>query len=432
MKAVLNAISMVPSESPIRYAEAGEFTRRAFYNGKLNMTQVEALGDQLDAETEQQHRAAIRGQSKNSGKRYEGWRQTLLEARGEMEALIDFSEDQHFDESPTTLLKGVTEKVSSILAIMADHINASHCGELLRKGIRISLLGPPNAGKSSLMNQIVGREASIVSHEAGTTRDIVEVSLDIRGYLCTFADTAGLRQILGKEESGKTGRVRRTLSLPSHTNKRSIEEEGIQRAKDKASESDFVIALASVEASSKSPDKFEVVFDAESLILAKTAPASIIVVNKCEHVSHQVLKKLLKQFKNETAPFIDGRMKVVTISCLDAKRYQPSEEDGDPGNIHALTNELVTIFENMTYLPPNLLEAIGVSERARQLLSSASQSLQEYQREAKRGTESSYTGEPDIVIAAEHLREAAKSLAFITGRGDVGDVEDVLGVVFEK
>lgn len=435
VKAVLNAISMVPSQSPIRYAEAGEFTRRAFYNGKLNMTQVEALGDQLEAETEQQHRVAIKGQSKNSGKRYEGWRQSLLEARGEMEALIDFSEDQHFDESPTTLLKGVSEKVSMIKAIMTDHIRASHCGELLRKGIRISLLGPPNAGKSSLMNHIVGREASIVSHEAGTTRDIVEVSLDIRGYLCTFADTAGLRELPGslpgEAPGSKMGLVKRVPSGP-HIQERvqlSIEEEGIRRAREKAEESDFVIVLASVE---KKGDGFEIVFDIESLILAKTAPSSLIVVNKCEQVSHDSLNQLLIDFKTEAGPFLDETMKVVSISCLDAQRYQPSEEDADPGNIHVLTNQVVSVFENMTYLPPNLTEAVGVSERARQLLSSASSSLEEYQREAARGTEEEGTGEPDIVIAAEHLREAARSLALITGRGDVGDVEDVLGVVFEK
>ena len=130
----------------------------------------------------------MRGNSGNLGRTYEGWRQQLLYARGELEALIDFSEDQHFDESPEELLSNVTAVVKDMLHSIAAHEHASHRGELLKRGIRISLLGPPNAGKSSLLNQIVGREASIVSQEAGATRDIVEVSLDIRGYLCTFAD----------------------------------------------------------------------------------------------------------------------------------------------------------------------------------------------------------------------------------------------------
>ncbi|CAG8974830.1 hypothetical protein HYALB_00000444 [Hymenoscyphus albidus] len=438
VKGVLNAIAAVPSQSPIRYAEAGEFTRRAFYYGKLNIAQVEALGDQLAAETEQQHRVALQGQSKTATLQYESWRKTLLEARGEMEALIDFSEDQHFDESPTNLLKGATEKVSGILAVIANHIKASHCGELLRKGIRLSLIGPPNAGKSSLMNLIVGREASIVSPEAGTTRDIVEVSLDMRGYLCTFADTAGLRELPGAEGTGTRKLVRRTMydrspTPPSieHAQRASIEREGIRRARAKASASDLVIVLASVEESSASPEKFEILFDGESLVLASAAPSAIVVVNKCERISHRVLERLLVQFKSETNAFIEN-IEIVTISCLDAQRYEPSEEDEDPGNIHFLTDKMVNIFESMTDLPSDLADAVGVSERSRQLLSSASQFLEEYKREATKGQELSHGGEPDIVIAAEHLREAAKSLALITGRGDVGDVEDVLGVVFER
>jgi tRNA modification GTPase len=143
----------------------------------------------------------------------------LLAARGELEALIDFSEDQHFDESPAELMRNVTRQIGPIVEAIKRHQAGSRCGELLKRGIRISLLGPPNAGKSSLLNVIVDREASIVSEEAGTTRDVVEVSVDIGGYLCVFADTAGLRS------SAMIG---------------GVEQEGIRRAKAKARDSDLV------------------------------------------------------------------------------------------------------------------------------------------------------------------------------------------------
>ena len=219
MKAVLAAIGQCQSKHTIRYAEAGEFTRRAFQNDRLDLGQVEALSDALSAETEQQRRAALRGNSGKLGRIYEEWRQLLLAARGELEALIDFSEDQHFDESPAELMENVTMQIGPIISAIRRHQAGSRCGELLKRGIRISLLGPPNAGKSSLLNIIVDREASIVSEEAGTTRDIVEVSVDIGGYLCVFADTAGLRS------SSSIG---------------GVEQEGIRRAKAKAKDSDLV------------------------------------------------------------------------------------------------------------------------------------------------------------------------------------------------
>jgi tRNA modification GTPase len=219
VKAVLAAIAHGPSTHTIRYAEAGEFTRRAFQNDRLDLGQVEALSDALSAETEQQRRAAIRGNSGKLGRIYEEWRQLLLAARGELEALIDFSEDQHFDESPAELMRNVTSQIGPIVEAIRRHRAGSRCGELLKRGIRISLLGPPNAGKSSLLNVIVDREASIVSEEAGTTRDVVEVSVDIGGYLCVFADTAGLRS------SAMIG---------------GVEQEGIRRAKAKARDSDLV------------------------------------------------------------------------------------------------------------------------------------------------------------------------------------------------
>ncbi|KAI5300013.1 tetrahydrofolate synthase [Ascosphaera pollenicola] len=179
-------LSPVPPIHQIRYAEPGEFTRRAFLNNRLDIPQIEALGETLDAETEQQRRLAVQGTVSSLSSRYETWRQQLLEARGELEALIDFSEDQHFDESIHDFMVSVGTQIRRLLQQINLHVDNAAKGELMRNGIKIALLGAPNAGKSSLLNQIVGREAAIVSNEQGTTRDIVDVSVDIGGWLCRY------------------------------------------------------------------------------------------------------------------------------------------------------------------------------------------------------------------------------------------------------
>jgi tRNA modification GTPase len=408
VKAVLSAVPQCFSKISIRYAEPGEFTRRAFQNGRLDLSQVEALSDALSAETEQQRRAAVRGNSGKLGRTYEGWRQQLLHARGELEALIDFSEDQHFDESPAELMSNVTAQIKIILESIASHEQASFRGELLKRGIRISLLGPPNAGKSSLLNNIVGREASIVSREAGTTRDIVEVSLDIRGYLCTFADTAGLRT-KSKESLGSTSVIG------------DIEQEGIRRAKAKANESDVIIALASVEPADI-PGQWLIRYDIETLSIAAKAPQSLLVVNKRDSVPPVVLDRLLTDFKDS----LGFEIPLIAISCKDAQMKSIASSSG---NINLFLDHLIKAFKNMTELPPDLEDLFGVTERQRQLLSSCSQHLNDFVLEAQLSDSGL---ESDIVLAAEYLRSAANCLARITGRGEAGDVEEVLGVVFEK
>lgn len=420
VKAVLGAIprcSAAAEPKSIRYAEPGEFTKRAFLNDRLDLSQVESLSDVLDAETEQQRRAAVRGNSGVRGLTYDTWREDLLLARGEMEALIDFSEDQHFDESPRELLRNVTALVQRILLSIGQHELAGQRTELLRKGIRIALLGPPNVGKSSLMNLIVGREASIVSREAGTTRDVVEASLDIGGYLCTFADTAGIRT-RARASDGVIG---------------AIEEEGIRRAKLKALSSDVIIVLASVE---KNADgSLFLSYDDETLQLAAKAEECIIAVNKCDAVDSSTLHSLLEDFKLFFFHHVPKRKDVtaLTISCKDAETPSIALTDrGDPGGIHGLTQALVRTFENLTSLPENIQELLGGTERQRQLLAECREYLEDYMRLAGDEDIEADDDEPDIVLAAEHLRYAANCLARITGRGEAGDVEEVLGVIFEK
>ncbi|TGO13346.1 hypothetical protein BTUL_0071g00230 [Botrytis tulipae] len=413
VKAVLGAIPQSASPAKIRYAEPGEFTRRAFQNDRLDLAQVEALSDTLSAETEQQRRAAVRGNSGKLGRTYEAWREQLLYARGELEALIDFSEDQHFDESPAELLSNVTAQVKIMLESIAAHESASHRGELLKKGIRIALLGPPNAGKSSLLNQIVGREASIVSQEAGTTRDIVEVGLDIRGYLCTFADTAGLRT-----QAPQIGSAKNDSIIGD------IEQEGIRRAKAKANESDLIIALASIEWSDIQ-NGWEIRYDHETFDIAARASKSMVVINKSDSVTPGILSELINDFKkSQKGRFDQSAVPLMSISCKNAQALTGK------GSIGHFVDEMVSLFGNMTSLPTELEDLLGVTERQRQLLTACSAHLLDFVNEAQEHVD--HEQEADIVLAAEHLRSAANCLSRITGRGEAGDVEEVLGVVFEK
>lgn len=416
VKAVLAAVRKCASSCKIRYAEPGEFTRRAFLNGRLDLAQVESLGDTLAAETEQQRRAAVRGNSGVLGKTYDGWREQLLLARGEIEALIDFSEDQHFDESPAELLANVKRLVEDMLHSIQLHKLGSQRSELLRNGIRIALLGPPNAGKSSLMNLIVGREASIVSAEAGTTRDIVEASLDIQGYLCSFADTAGIRtkSTSGANQASTIG---------------AIEQEGIRRARQKARESDVIIVLASVEAASSGG--YRISYDVETLQLAAGAQQCLVAVNKTDMVDPETLDALIRDFKASALAGVQGLgdTEPLAISCKAAASSAAAAGLTDPGGIHNLTEKLAQSFSALTSLPDDMQHLLGVTERQNQLLSECEHHLQEFMAEAQKDDPDE---EPDVVLAAEHLRLAAMRLASITGHGESGDVEEVLGVIFEK
>lgn len=426
VKAVLSAIPRCTSAGPIRYAEAGEFTRRAFQNYRLSLSQVEALSTALSADTEMQRRAAMNGTSGDLDRKYESWRQQLLQARGELEAIIDFSEDQDFDVSDSKLLTNIEHVIRPMLYSIQQHEDGGRRAELLRKGIRISLLGPPNAGKSSLLNRIVGREASIVSTEPGTTRDIVEVSVDIEGYLCTFADTAGLRS----QPAARHDRTPESILASTPPNLiGAIEQEGISRAKQKAADSDFVIGFASVETRPEEDEPY-IKYNAEVLRIASQAPKSMIVVNKTDVVSDEHLAKLLDQFRASLqAEGLEYTPEsIVPISCKPRSPDTLETPNEDSGNIRRLTITLADKFRDMTYVDER--HHLGVTERQRQLLRACREDCQEYLKETQK-TEDSGNGF-DVVVAAEHLRAAANCLSRITGRGQGGDVEEVLGVVFEK
>jgi tRNA modification GTPase len=188
-RAVLAAVIGVLSGRGLRLAEAGEFTRCAFLNDKLDLTQAEAVADLAAAETEAQRRQALRQLGGHLGAVYRGWGQRLLRLLAYLEAAIDFPDE----DLPPEIEREVAAGAQALADEIEVHLADRHRGERLRDGIAVAILGPPNAGKSSLLNGLARREAAITSPIAGTTRDIIEVAIDLAGYPVVLADTAGLR-----------------------------------------------------------------------------------------------------------------------------------------------------------------------------------------------------------------------------------------------
>ncbi|KAF0719717.1 Aste57867_839 [Aphanomyces stellatus] len=186
---VLEALSTLPNHRP---AEAGEFTERAFENHKMDLMQVEGLADLLNAETEGQRKQALHQMSGTVGKVYEDWRRTIIQCLAHAEALIDFGEDE--DDVTDEAYMAVIQRVRTLGQSIQRHLKDGRRGEILRHGVQVAILGAPNAGKSSLLNLLAQRDAAIVSPIAGTTRDIVQVPMNLAGYPVLLNDTAGIRE----------------------------------------------------------------------------------------------------------------------------------------------------------------------------------------------------------------------------------------------
>ena len=205
-RAVQNGmLDVLARQSGFRWAEPGEFSRRAFENGKLDLTQVEAIADLVDSETQSQRVQALEQLGGGLSRLYESWRDRLLANLAHLEAVIDFPEEDLPDDVAHKLWMEVAELKNEVAAHLSDHRR----GALIRDGLSVAIIGPPNAGKSSLLNALAQREAAIVSDIAGTTRDIVDVHLNMAGYAIVLSDTAGLREAADEVESEG---VRRALS----------------------------------------------------------------------------------------------------------------------------------------------------------------------------------------------------------------------------
>ena len=182
----------------IRHAEPGEFTRRAFLNGKLDFPETEALADLINAETEAQRRFAVLNAGGAQSTLYQGWRRRLIHARAMIEAEIDFADE---DDVPGSVSSEIWSDVATMIDEIDRHMDGFKAAEILREGFEVVIVGAANAGKSSLFNALAKREVAIVTDEPGTTRDLLEVDLDVRDFKIRLADTAGIRSGAGKVES---------------------------------------------------------------------------------------------------------------------------------------------------------------------------------------------------------------------------------------
>ena len=314
--AVVAALYTVLGRHPgFRMAEPGEFTRRAFENGKLDLTEAEAVADLVAAETAAQRRQAVRQLSGELGRLYEGWRERLLRALAHLEAAIDFPDEG----LPPGVLVGATAMVRRLEGEIGGHLADNRRGERLRDGLSIAILGPPNAGKSSLLNALARREAAITSATAGTTRDVIEVHLDLGGYPAILADTAGLRD-----------------------SRDAIEAEGVRRAQARAAEADLKLMVLDATRPEEASGAVRALVDTETLVVANkidlavtantsawtdrvgTAPALRISVKSgagLEVLLSTLTEELARRFGATGAPLITrARHRAALEECLAALR----------------------------------------------------------------------------------------------------------------
>lgn len=409
---VLEALGQQPS---LRYAEAGEFTQRAFGAGKLDLMQVEALADLLTADTSRQRQQALVQLDGTLSQQYEAWRKSLISGLAHAEAVIDFGDDEALggddeedweeggilqeDEAQWNIWGGVRDQMHELRQQMEFHLQDSRRGELVREGLRIAIVGPPNAGKSSLFNVLAQKEAAIVSNIAGTTRDVLELSLNLGGIKCVLSDTAGVR-VQSQDV---------------------IEQEGIKRAKQVAQQADVVVAMVergdlehgmgilknvlleaqqqSEEDSDEEEDNHTEGLDPENVLL---------VLNKMDlkredgssHAKPEHAKTY--EISCQTNEGIDSLLEALTQTVTHRVNGGSSNE-GEENDTNSSTGE----------------GSLITRARHRQHVQAAVEALERFDATSQQGT-------MVVDMAAEELRLAASELGRVTGAVDVEDILDVL------
>lgn len=342
----------------LRIAEPGEFSRRAFLNNKMDLTQAEGLADLIDAETKMQARLAIRQKQGELGKLYEYWREKVLLTLANIEAYIDFPDE----DIPQNVVSQIGQTVMELTHSIEKHLNDNKRGEILRSGLSVAIIGAPNAGKSSLVNLLAKRDVAIVSEHAGTTRDIIEVHLDLGGYPIIIADTAGIRENAGD-----------------------VEAEGIKRALVRAGDADLKIVVVDAAENGKGKVAKGENFSALLPPTLSLLPSDIIVFNKTDLLPEKTSLPQISGIMPIAASFKDG----IGIEEILQSIQEFAEENFNAGGDPVITRV-----------------------RHRNLLGVALASLQ------------SFSLDKDIELAAEDLRYAASAIGQITGRINVEEILD--------
>jgi tRNA modification GTPase len=352
-----------------RMAEPGEFTRRAFENGKLDLTAVEGLGDLIAAETAAQRRQALRQLKGLIGDRAEAWRQRLIEALALVEARIDFSDEA---DVPEDLIAPAAKVVRSLRDEIAVVLADRGRGERLRDGLVVAIAGPPNAGKSTLLNRLARRDAAIVSPFAGTTRDVIEVHLELDGYPVTVLDTAGIRESIEP-----------------------VEQEGVRRARARAAEADLILWVTDVSAAGRT--------GAEQSQLKSDAPQWRIE-NKIDLLEYGVVRANARSCQHQKKDELEFAFSI-------------SAERGE--GLDALFGSLAAFARDYFAAGETVLVTRA---RHRGLLEQTVAALD-------RALAETASHDPREELIAEELRGAGSALGRLTGRVDV---EDVLDKIFRE
>ncbi len=355
---VLDALGEVEG---CRLAEPGEFTRRAFENGRLDLTAVEGLADLIGAETPAQRRQAFRQLKGLIGDRAEAWRRRLIEALALVEARIDFSDEA---DVPEDLIGPAVHAAQQLRSEIASALAGAGRGERLREGLVVAIAGPPNAGKSTLLNRLARRDVAIVSPYAGTTRDVIEVHLDLDGYPVTLLDTAGIRDSVEP-----------------------VEREGVRRARERAAAADLVLWVTDVSAEDPIATSTERIPDASTLWLIQN---KIDLAKPCTGRARQPKYDEYKFSTSISAANGAGIDVLVERLAGFAKEYFSTVETG-----------IVTRARHRHLFE----ETVAAIDRA--LAEAAKPAAQEE-------------------FIAEELRLAATALGRLTGRIDVEDILDVI------
>ena len=388
----------------LRMAEPGEFTRQAFSNNRMDLTEVEGLSDLINADTEEQRKQALRQMGGAQRERCEAWRAELLKSLAYTEALIDFGEDA--EDVTNDALAGAVTRVARLRAEVQGHLSDGGRGEVVREGVRVAILGPPNAGKSTLLNALAERPAAIVSDIAGTTRDVVQVTLQLGGLPVLVSDTAGLREQTDDP----------------------IERQGMLRAADEARQAQVQLWVYDA----TEPPSREAQLDPEIAISQLDPEAAVgslpgaptdaiegagtrAAAGAAAAGAEDATLRLLVLNK---ADLLGGKRAVGASALLPASRqWAVSCETGD--GLQAFLDALASLVAER-YGSSDSEPVLITRARHREHLKRCACALEAFEEYAAQGESA------PLDLAAEEIRIAAEELGRITGRIDVEELLDVI------